>query len=138
MSGVGSESALVSSGMQPQIKLWERAFCWLVFVIAIGNAGALGYTVVKNWQVVIEGIREGAIPIWSFGLQILLVAPAVLLLLRNRWCLPLFFAHVVLSFAYIATRYGVASIGPILWLGYMFELLVVAFCVRLIGRGALK
>jgi hypothetical protein len=120
------------------MKLWEKGVSWLVLLLAIGSVVALASAILENWTIARDGFKYGAIPIWALLLPVLLLASAGALVARSRWCLPMFLAHVVLSFLYISLRFGVSAIGSMMWLWYCLELLIVAFCLRLLTRGLLK
>lgn len=139
MSSTSINVAAVDSTETPaRMKLWEKGVSWLILLIAIGSVVALASAILENWTVARDGFKYGSIPIWALLLPVLLLASAGALVARSRWCLPMFLAHVVLSFLYIGLRFGLGAIGSMMWLWYTLELLIVAFCLRLLTRGLLK
>lgn len=120
------------------IRLWERALTWLVLLSCLVHIGSLVFLIASNWRLALDEFRNGTIPVVSLALQFLLLSAAVLLVRLNKWCFPLFVAHIVASISYIAYYYGLSAMPWYFSLGYIFELAIVGFSAHLIGRGILK
>lgn len=137
MSTPLAATAVTSEVRRAPLRLWEFVLVWLVLVAMALNAISVAYLVAANWTVVVDGIGVGALRVWVFFMPVLGLAAAVLLVRRSKWALPTFLAHVVASFAYTTYFHGLASVQWYFGLGYIAELLILCFCLRLLGRGAI-
>ena len=137
MSTPLAATVVTPEARRPRLRLWELVLVWLVLVAMALNAVSVAYLVAANWAVVVDGVGVGALRVWVFLMPILGLAAAVLLVRRSKWALPAFAAHVVASFAYTTYFHGLASVPWYFWLGYVAELLILCFCIRLLGRGAI-
>lgn len=122
----------------PQLHTWEHSVIW--FVLAAGAFGLFGfpYAAGSTWVAVWELTRTGALPIIGFGPPIIFFIGSVLLFLRRKSSTVWFGVHIPLAIAYLSSRYGIGSISPFWWFGYVCEVLLVCFCLRLWSRGAIK
>ena len=125
-------------GALASLRPWEVVVSWLVLAVALVGSFGIAYAAGTDWSVVWDLVRRGLLPVWAFVLPVIFLAGAVFLILRKKWSIPLFAAHLPLAVVYLASRQGIGSISVVWWLAYICEALMICFCLRLWARGALR
>jgi hypothetical protein len=125
------------------LKLWELLFSWIVMAIALwGMIGKFAFLIYPNWIMIVDAFNEKDYLFFlSVSFPIFFLIASVLLVLRSKWCFPLFGAHFLIFyvyFVYCAIKYGISIITWHVPASCMFEGAILLFCVHLIRKGALK
>lgn len=131
-----SDSGSIQSHRRP--RLWESALAWLILAVVVVNYGFVGFAVMGNWALVIDGIKTGAMSPFPFLLPLLAILGAVLLVRMNALCVPVFAAHFICSFLFIWLRFGLENVHWLVPAGYLAEIAVLYFCFTLLSKGVFK
>lgn len=117
--------------------LWEKSVAWIVLALVVINYGALLLLIFNNLSQVGGWVASGYLLWFSLVLPLVALIGAVLLVQMNRWCLPVFATHLVLSFVYIWYKFGLADLHWGVPAGYVLEIALLIFCVHLRNKGVL-
>ena len=116
---------------------WERLCAGLVVIGAVFTVSVVVVLAAMEPRVFWSGIASGAVPWYLFILPVLLLSGAVLLLRMSKWSFPFLATHLVLAFAYSASRHGAAALSSVSMLGFGLEGLAVVFSSYLGRTGKL-
>ena len=115
--------------------LWEKSVAWIVLVLLAAHIGFLLHFIFSNLSEVSGWVASGYLEWFLFVPPVVALIGAVLLVQMNRWCLPVFAFHLVLSFVYVWYKFGLANLHWSVPAGYVLEIALLIFCVHLRSKG---